>query len=185
MIIGCDDVGTGALAYHVMIGAVRAEPSWTIPGLNDSKALSSQRREEVFDLLGKEVQAGNIIVTLAFSSAQQIDEHGLASCLRSCYISAIKKISCPEDSIIIDGHWRYPEDARITSVIRADSKYPTVMAASILAKVTRDRQITAIAKDYPNYELQVHKGYATDLHRGLIKKFGLSDIHRKSFKIRE
>lgn len=180
MIIGADEVGYGAIAHSVMVCAFRASDDWSINNLNDSKKLSEEKREFLYEKL---IIEPNISFTVAFRTNNYIDEFGLGKALKECYEEAIQKLIQPEDIVIIDGNLKW-ENKQYKSVIKADSSVKTVMAASVIAKVTRDREMIALSSKYPNYSFEKHKGYGTKLHKDAIRKFGFCDLHRKSYNIK-
>lgn len=147
-----------------------------IPQLDDSKKLTPKKREELFKLL--HVKAEFIIIN--FSNIQ-VDSMGLSLCLKKG-IEIIKKRFCDYE-IIMDGNTNFGVSG-VKPIIKADSLIPQVSASSILAKVSRDKIMCKYDDIYPNYAFKKHKGYGTSLHVENIKKHGLSDIHRKSFKIK-
>jgi ribonuclease HII len=120
-------------------------------------------------------------------SAEQIDKYGIAKCYRILIQRLLKKVKSTSDVdlekvyFLLDGSIKFPEEINHDVIIKGDSIEPTIMAASIVSKVKRDRKMKVLAKQYPKYDLDVHKGYGTKKHREAIKKFGLSREHRKSF----
>lgn len=174
MLCGIDEAGRGCCAGPLVVAGVVLSDN--IKGLNDSKKLSEKKREELFDIIIKNAQ-----YRILFYSNDQIDEYGLSYCLKD----AIKTIKTyfNKYEILMDGNSSFGVDG-IKTMIKADSKIPEVSAASILAKVSRDRYMYSISNEYKNYSFKKHKGYVTSLHVEEIKKYGYSEIHRKSFKIK-
>ena len=172
-ICGIDEAGRGALAGPLSVAACMLNSE--ISGLNDSKKLTAKRREELFKEITK---SSNFLI--AYFSNSQIDELGLSECLRR----ALKLFKAHFESfeIIYDGNLDY--GVGITTMIKADGKVAVVSAASILAKVSRDRLMSGWDKFYPAYGFAGHKGYGTKSHLDAIAKFGYSDLHRKSFVIK-
>ena len=172
-ICGIDEAGRGALAGPLSVAACVLNSE--ISGLNDSKKLTAKRREELFKEITK---SSNFLI--AYFSNSQIDELGLSECLRR----ALKLFKAHFESfeIIYDGNLDY--GVGITTMIKADGKVAQVSAASILAKVSRDRLMSGWDKFYPAYGFAGHKGYGTKSHLDAIAKFGYSDLHRKSFVIK-
>ena len=172
-ICGIDEAGRGALAGPLSVAACVLNSE--ISGLNDSKKLTAKRREELFKEITK---SSNFLI--AYFSNSQIDELGLSECLRR----ALKLFKAHFESfeIIYDGNLDY--GVGITTMIKADGKVAVVSAASILAKVSRDRLMSGWDKFYPAYGFAGHKGYGTKSHLDAIAKFGYSDLHRKSFVIK-
>ena len=171
---GIDEAGRGPIAGALVIaGVILNEP---IEGLNDSKKLTEKKREHFFELI---IQNSNYHI-VSFS-AYEVDELGISKCLKSG-LEEIMKI-LPTENFLFDGNSTFGV-ANLQTMIKADTKIPEVSAASILAKVTRDREIIAFSKIYPEYAFEKHKGYGTALHVDRIKEYGYCDIHRKSFKLK-
>jgi len=172
---GIDEAGRGPLAGDlVMAGCILREE---IEGLNDSKKLTAKRREELYEKIVSSSASYHIVKF----SAQDIDNKGISQCLREGLREIISRVDA--QSYLFDGNSNFGV-ANVETMIKADGKVPAVSAASILAKVTHDRDILELAKKYPHYQLQKHKGYGTKLHIEMIKKYGYSPIHRKSYKIK-
>jgi ribonuclease HII len=172
---GIDEAGRGPIAGDlVMAGCLLRED---IAGLNDSKKLTQKRREALYE----KIVASDASYHIVKFSAQTIDENGISHCLRE----GLKEIlaSIEADEYLFDGNTNFGVK-NLTTMIKADGKVPEVSAASILAKVTHDRDILELAKEYPEYQLEKHKGYGTKLHIEMIKKYGYSPIHRKTYKIK-
>jgi len=174
MLCGIDEAGRGPLAGDlVMAGCVLNQP---IEGLTDSKKLTAKRREILFEEIIK--SATYHIVKF---SPQQIDEDGISQCLQDGLKEILSNIDATE--YLFDGNTTFGIK-NLNSMIKADLKVPEVSAASILAKVTHDRDILKDAKKYPEYQFEKHKGYGTKLHIEMIRKYGKCDLHRKSYKIK-
>jgi ribonuclease HII len=174
MLCGIDEAGRGPLAGDlVMAGCVLNQP---IEGLTDSKKLTAKRREVLFEEIIK--SATYHIVKF---SPQQIDEDGISQCLQDGLREILSNIDATE--YLFDGNTTFGIK-NLNSMIKADLKVPEVSAASILAKVTHDRDILKDAKKYPEYQFEKHKGYGTKLHIEMIRKYGKCDLHRKSYKIK-
>lgn len=174
ILCGIDEAGRGCLAGPLAVaGCVLHED---IKELNDSKKLSEKKREELYRLLQ---QKAEYIVLLI--SSKEVDKRGLSACLNLC----IKKIQdrFNEHEILMDGNSNFGVSG-VKTMVKADAKVREVSAASILAKVTRDRVMYRYDKILPQYEFTKHKGYGTALHVDMIKKHGLSEIHRVSFKLK-
>ncbi|BDY13200.1 ribonuclease HII [Hydrogenimonas cancrithermarum] len=171
---GIDEAGRGPLAGPlVMAGVVLYEP---IDGLTDSKQLTEKRREQLYETITKDA-AYHIVIF----DAAVIDEQGISACL----ICGLKEImlTLSADGYLFDGNTTFGIQG-LRSQIKADVDIAEVSAASILAKVTRDRIMIEMGKNYPEYGFEKHKGYGTKAHIEAIRKNGYSPIHRKSFRIK-
>jgi len=171
---GIDEAGRGPLAGPlVMAGVVLKKP---IEGLDDSKRLSEKRREALYESI-VEKSEWHIVVF----DAQTIDERGISACL----IAGLKEImaTITAEAYLFDGNTTFGLPG-LQCRIKADADIAQVSAASILAKVTRDRIMLEMAKRYPGYGFEAHKGYGTKAHIAAIEKLGLSPIHRRTFKIK-
>lgn len=175
MLCGIDEAGRGPCAGDlVMAGCVL---TGEVSGLNDSKKLSEKKREELYELI---VQ--NSTYHVVKFTAQDIDEFGISACISSGLKEILKNVDA--DEYLFDGNSTFGVDG-LSTMIKADGKIPEVSAASIIAKVTHDRDILELAKKYPQWEFESHKGYGTKRHVELIRKYGYSPIHRRSYKIKE
>ena len=176
MLCGIDEAGRGPIAGPLVVaGAILLEE---IDGLNDSKVLSEKKREKLFD---------EIIIKskyhIVFTDTKTIDEKGLSFCLKNSIIEIMENLKNDCDSFLMDGNTTFGI-SDLTCKIKADASVPQVSAASILAKVSRDKYMLNISKDFPNYDFAKHKGYGTKAHVDAIKKFGRSSEHRYSFKLK-
>ncbi len=171
---GIDEAGRGPIAGDlVMAGCILQK---NIEGLNDSKKLTEKKREMLFEQI---VQ--NSLYHIVKFSAQTIDEKGIAFCLSSGLREILKTLQA--DEYLFDGNTTFGV-ANLKTMIQADGKVPEVSAASILAKVSRDRDMKEFAKQYPQYGFEKHKGYGTKFHVEMIAQYGYTPIHRKSYKIK-
>lgn len=174
---GIDEVGRGCWAGPLVAGAVVLMQS--IPGLKDSKKLSRKQREN----LAAEIQLQALALGLGWVQPAEIDAIGLTAAVKLAMERAMAQIKMDYDELIIDGNFNFfPDNAKARAVIRADDTVPAVSAASIVAKVARDTYMHGLAGDYLNYQFAKHVGYGTALHQELLEKFGVSDMHRRSFK---
>ena len=177
-ICGVDEAGRGPLAGPVCAAAVILPIDTEIKGLNDSKKLSEKKREELFPVI-KEKAIG---YSIAFASVEEIEEHNILNATYLAMNRAIEGLGIPADFALIDGN-RVPTGIKVPcqTVVKGDSKSMSVAAASVLAKVTRDRLMLEIDKAYPQYNFKKHKGYGTKEHTDLILQYGVSPVHRPSF----
>lgn len=185
VIIGCDEVGYGCLAGPLVVVGVRAPADWKLEGLNDSKKLSAKKREAMLLPLMKLAQNKEITYHLAERSNTQIDEMGVAAALKDAYVECFHALYQSDSLIIIDGILKFDNlgvDAYDKqSVIKADAKYPAVMAASIIAKTYRDDLMHKLHYKYPNYGWDHNVGYPATDHREAIEKYGPCPLHRMSY----
>jgi len=171
---GIDEAGRGPIAGPlVMAGAILLEP---IAGLDDSKKLSEKRREALFD----EIVAKTLHHIVRFD-ATQIDAQGISRCLAAGLEEIMRRLD--SDDYLFDGNTTFGVSG-LRTLIKADAEVPEVSAASILAKVTRDREMVALAARYPEYGFEGHKGYGSQSHIEAIKRHGYCEIHRRSFRLK-
>lgn len=181
MTVGIDEVGRGCWAGPLVAGAVvLARP---IQGLRDSKKLSKTSRI----ILAEQIYTQAAGWGLGWVSAAEIDSYGLTWAVKTAMTRALAAVTAEYDEIIVDGNINYlAEDARARCLIRADDLVPAVSAASIIAKVARDRYMAELGEQYAGYGFANHVGYGTAEHRAALKRLGVSDVHRASFRpIRE
>ncbi len=176
-VCGVDEAGRGPLAGPVYAAAVILKENADLEGVNDSKKLSEKKREELFDKIIKECIAYKIVAV----DQTEIDRINILNATMLAMKKAIEQLSIPADIALIDGN-KCPElSVPAHFVIGGDAKVKSIAAASILAKVSRDRFMLEMAKKYPQYQFEKHKGYGTRLHYEMLDKYGISDIHRMSF----
>jgi ribonuclease HII len=175
--VGIDEVGRGCWAGPLVAGAVvLREP---LQGLKDSKQLSKKQREK----LAAEIQVQAIAVGLGWVTPVEIDEIGLTAAVGLAMGRALEQIKTAYDEIIIDGNFNFlPDNTKARAVIKADASIPAVSAASIVAKVARDKYMSELKGKYRDYGFESHVGYGTTLHLAKLKIHGVSDLHRRSFK---
>lgn len=176
-ICGVDEAGRGPLAGPVCAAAVILKPNQIIEGVNDSKKLSEKKREALFEIIKKEVFAYSI----AFSTVEEIEEMNILNATMLAMKRAVENLSVKADYAIIDGNRIPPLDIQAEYIVKGDAKSMSIAAASILAKVSRDRLCYEYAEKYPQYGFDKHKGYGTKLHTQAIKEYGPCEIHRMSF----
>ncbi len=189
-LIGIDEAGRGPLAGPVSVGVViintndfKKRKKW-FNGIKDSKKLSEKSREEWFAKIKKAKHDGWMEFVAAFGSARAIDKIGINRVIRDAINRALLKLvpDPRQTKVLLDGGLRAPTNYIFQeTIIKGDEKEPTIAAASIVAKVSRDRLMKKTAKKYPRYDFEKHKGYGTPGHYQKIKRHGPSPIHRRSF----
>ncbi|MDQ7043617.1 MAG: ribonuclease HII [Sulfurimonas sp.] len=173
---GIDEAGRGPIAGDLVVAGCIFNEKSKISGLNDSKKISEKRRYELFEEIFP-----NTLHHIVVISPKQVDEFGISKCMTKALLEIKEHLNA--DEYLFDGNTTFGVDG-LETMVKADAKVPEVSAASILAKVTHDRNIIRDAKLYPEYSFEKHKGYGTKLHVAMIKEFGYSPIHRRSFKLK-
>jgi ribonuclease HII len=177
LIAGVDEVGRGPLAGDVIAAAVILDVASPIEGLADSKVLSEKKREQLF----AEIQIKAISFCVARANVQEIDEINILQASLLAMWRAVDGLAVPPDRVLVDGNrlpkWNYSAEA----IVQGDGKIAAIGAASILAKVTRDREMVALDAKYPGYGFAAHKGYPTPRHLAALQSLGVCPIHRSSF----
>lgn len=176
-VCGCDEAGRGPLCGPVVAAAVILPRNIEIEGLNDSKKLTEKKREKLFDVI-KEVA---IAYEIAEASPEEIDEINILNASMLAMRRAVEGLKVKADFALIDGNCSRGFDIPTETVVKGDAKSCSIAAASILAKVTRDRGCLKLDRLYPQYNIAKHKGYPTKEHMEAVKKYGPSPIHRKTF----
>ncbi len=183
-ICGIDEAGRGPIAgpmvfagviFKFQVSSSKFQETW-FKDLTDSKKLTPKKREELFEIIKE-----NSIYHIVFKSNDEIDEKGLSKCIKESLIEIKKTLKA--DKYLFDGNSSFGIEG-IETIIKGDEKIKEISAASILAKVSRDRFMIDISKKYPEYKFDKHKGYITKEHKKLIEKYGLCKIHRKSYKLK-
>lgn len=181
VLCGVDEAGAGPLAGPVYAAAVILPREMEIPGLNDSKKLTETKREALYGLVTAQAEAWSV----AFATAEEIDELDILNARMLAMQRAIGGLPARPDLCLIDGNRdhgsRVSIEAPHVTLVGGDGKSASIAAASILAKVSRDRYMREMAALYPQYEFQRHKGYPTKRHYELLREFGPCPIHRRSF----
>ena len=181
LVCGCDEAGAGPLAGPVYAAAVILPLGLDIPGLDDSKKLTEKKREALFPVIQEKALAWSV----AAVDAAEIDRTDILSARMKAMQLAIDGLSQKPDFALIDGNRDRGRTAAITAphrcLVKGDSLSASIAAASILAKVSRDRYMTEAAVQYPAYRFDKHKGYGTKLHYELLREHGPSPIHRRTF----
>ena len=177
LICGVDEAGRGPLMGPVVAAACILPEGFVLEGLNDSKKLSEKKREELFDLITKNA----LSYSVALATVEEIEEHNIRNASMLAMNRAVESLSVPADMALIDGNYSNGFSIPTKTVVKGDAIVPSIAAASILAKVTRDRMCNEYDKEYPEYGFAKHKGYGTKLHMDALKKYGPCPIHRPSF----
>jgi len=185
--LGVDEAGRGPLAGPVSVGVVVVPEGFDaakeFPGVADSKKLSEKKREKIFQLLEERATLGDVRFTVEFESAEMIDKEGIAGCVRRAVSRGVNALA-PDAALVhiqLDGALRAPPEYSQETIINGDELVPLISLASIAAKVSRDRLMLTLAKKYPEYDFEKHKGYGTKAHYEALQKYGLCAIHRRSF----
>ncbi len=178
VVCGIDEAGRGPLAGPVHAAAVILPMGLEIEGLNDSKKLTEKKREQLFDIICEKA----IDYSIGVATEKEIDEINILNATFLAMHRAVEGLKIKPDYALIDGN-QYPKIPFVTeeTVVKGDAKSMSIAAASILAKVSRDRFMLEKAKEYPEYCFEKHKGYGTKVHYEAIKEFGPSPIHRMTF----
>ena len=177
LIAGVDEAGRGPLAGPVCAAAVILPQGARIEGVNDSKKLTEKKREALFDIICNTAVA----YAIEFVSPTVIDEINIRQATSLAMHNAVQNLDRKADHIIIDGNDGIPFDTPYEYIIKGDARSQTIAAASILAKVSRDRLMRELDREYPEYGFAKHKGYGTKAHMEAIQKYGVSEVHRKTF----
>ena len=177
LVAGIDEAGRGPLAGHVYAAAVILPENTVIEGLNDSKKLSEKKREELYDIIIEKALAYKI----CYADCQTIDKINIRNATLKAMKEAAEGLSVLPQKILVDGNALPDTKIPAEYVIKGDSKSMAISAASILAKVTRDRYIKEMDKIYPQYGFAKNKGYGTADHIAAIKKYGPCELHRRTF----
>lgn len=177
MIAGVDEVGRGPLAGPVVAAAVILAPAPIPRGLADSKTL----READRDVLDGKIRARAIAFALGEASVAEIDQHNILRATFLAMVRAVAGLRFRPCAVWVDGNQKPPFDLPVRTVVGGDGSVPAISAASVIAKVARDRQMRALDAVYPGYGLASHKGYGTAAHRAALDELGPCPIHRRSF----
>lgn len=176
-VCGVDEAGRGPLAGPVCAAAVILPEGLIIEGVNDSKKLTEKKREALFDVIIEQA----ISCSIAFGTVEEIERDNILKTTMNTMKRAVEGLSVSADYAMIDGNRLPPLDIPCEYIVKGDARSMSIAAASILAKVSRDRLMLEYAKAYPQYEFEKHKGYGTKLHVEKILEYGPSPIHRMSF----
>lgn len=176
-VCGVDEAGRGPLAGPVYAAAVILRPGQQIEGVNDSKKLTEKKREALFEVIQREALSWSI----AFATPEEIDTYNILGATYLAMNRAVEGLSRPADCALVDGNRDPGLGIPTRTIVKGDGLSASIAAASILAKVARDRYMLEMDKQYPQYKFCQHKGYPTKLHYDMIAVHGVCPIHRRSF----
>lgn len=176
-VCGIDEAGRGPLAGPVCAAAVILPPDCDIPGLNDSKKLSEKKREALFPVIQEKALAFGI----GWATAEEIDRVNILQATFLAMARAVEALPAPADYALVDGNRMPPLPIPGETIVKGDATSASIAAASILAKVSRDRLLRRLDEEHPEYGFAKHKGYGTQAHYEAIRKYGLLPEHRRSF----
>jgi len=174
---GVDEAGRGPLAGPVVAAAVIFNKETNIKGVNDSKQLTENQREDLFE----KIISSALSYSVSIVDHDIIDEINILNATMLAMKQAVESLEIKPDLVLVDGNKAFEYNSPVIPIVKGDSKSFSIAAASILAKVTRDRLMKNLAVDYPEYFWEQNKGYPTKQHRDIIKKIGPSPLHRKTF----
>lgn len=177
VICGIDEAGRGPLAGPVYAAAVILPKGHIVEGVNDSKKISEKKRDLLFDKIIDEC----VCYSIGTASEQEIDEINILQATFLAMRRAVAGLEIKPDIALVDGNKKPGLDIAEQTIVKGDSKSANIAAASIIAKVSRDRYMLEMAEKYPEYQFEKHKGYGTKLHYEMLEKYGISPIHRKTF----
>lgn len=177
IVCGVDEAGRGPLAGDVYAAAVVLGEGVQIEYLNDSKKISEKRRELLYDVIIEKADA----YCVATASVEEIDSINILQATMLAMKRAVEGLGIVPDIALVDGNKLPDLSCEARFVIKGDATSASISAASVLAKVSRDRYMKRIAEEYPQYAFEKHKGYGTKLHYEMLEKYGVSDVHRKTF----
>ncbi len=177
LVAGVDEVGRGPLAGAVVAAAVILDPNTPIEGLTDSKKLTEKKRDQLFDIIKRDAKAWAI----GRAEVEEIDELNILHASMLAMKRAVEQLQPQAEYAMVDGN-RCPQlSCPSEAIVKGDLTVPCISAASILAKVTRDREMVQLDQQYPGYGLAKHKGYPTKVHMQALQELGPTEIHRRSF----
>ena len=177
VVVGIDEAGRGPLCGPVVAAAVILKPGQMIDGVNDSKKISEKKREKLYE----DIMANALAVGVGMSDVDVIEDVNILNATKLAMKQAISNLKIQPEYVLIDGNQMIDITMDAETVVSGDAKSESIAAASIIAKVTRDRMLLEWDKEYPEYGFAKHKGYGTKAHIEAIGKYGLTPLHRKSF----
>lgn len=176
-VCGVDEAGRGPLAGPVYAAAVVLPEGCSIEGLDDSKKLTEKKREVLYDVIKNTA----VSCAVGIATVEEIDTVNILNATFLAMTRAIEGLDVSPDCAFIDGNRAPKINIECRTIVKGDAKCPSIAAASVLAKVSRDRYMREMAEKYPQYQFEKHKGYGTKLHYEMIEKYGICPIHRKTF----
>lgn len=176
-VCGVDEAGRGPLAGPVYAAAVVLPEGCSIEGLDDSKKLTEKKREALYDIIKNTA----VSCAVGIATVEEIDTVNILNATFLAMTRAIEGLDVSPDCALIDGNRAPKINIECRTIVKGDAKCPSIAAASVLAKVSRDRYMREMAEKYPQYQFEKHKGYGTKLHYEMIEKYGICPIHRKTF----
>ena len=177
VVCGIDEAGRGPLAGPVVAAAVILPEGLMIEGLNDSKKLTEKKREKLYDIIREEA----VSFAICEASVEEIDTLNILNASQLAMRRCVEKLVPKPEVVLVDGNIARDFPIIAEPVIKGDALSPSIAAASILAKVTRDRMLVELDSQYPEYNFKKHKGYPTKEHREAVIKYGPSPVHRRTF----
>lgn len=180
IVAGIDEAGRGPLAGPVVSAAVVLPPDYTHPLIDDSKRLTPKKRSDLYEQIYQDA----VSIGIGIIDAVEIDRINILQATRLSMVMAVENLSPQPDYLLIDGNFSIPLLIKQQPIVRGDSLSISIAAASIIAKVTRDRMMERYSFDYPEFGFASHKGYPTKAHREAVLKYGLTPIHRASFTVK-
>lgn len=181
MVAGCDEVGRGAWAGPVSVGVVVVPSDSRINGVRDSKMLKEVEREELYG----RITEWCLDWSVGHALSQECDEFGMSEAQRRAAQRALDRLSDPPGYMLLDGRWDFVQTGRVQTVVGGDRQCLSIAAASVIAKVTRDRLMRRIADTYPEYDFASNKGYPSPKHKEALRQLGPTPIHRQSWSFME
>ena len=178
LVAGVDEVGRGPIAGPVTVAAVILPQMLYIPGLNDSKKLSPKKRDKLYDIIMQEA----VSVSVVSLSPEVIDKLNIYEATKQAMYEALLTLDVSPEAVLVDAMPLKELPVPVESIVKGDSKSASIAAASVVAKVTRDRYMESMEDVYPGFGFAEHKGYYTALHKEAIEDLGITPIHRKSFE---
>lgn len=179
-IAGCDEAGRGPMAGPLVAASVVLPVGYKLPGVNDSKKLTPKKRDQLFDIIYRDA----LEVEVCIMSVEDVDKYNVYTGSKMAMTTCVNNFKVAPDFVLTDCMPLEEIEAKgieVLSIVKGDAKSATIAAASIIAKVTRDRIMDKLDEKYPEYGFKKHKGYVTKLHLEMLDKYGVSDVHRKTF----